>query len=88
MNKTDENPFPLRACAYVLWGEIANRSVIKYGMSLCVLWRTTKQKMGLDVLGEVSKLVSESIVIDKIVFERSAEVGEGASYAGIQRKRI
>lgn len=42
--------------------------------------------MGLDVLGEASKLVSESIVIDKIVFERSPEVGEGASHVGIQRK--
>ena len=34
------------------------------------------------------KLVSESIVIDKIVFERSPEEGEGASHVGIQRKRI
>ena len=33
MNKTDEKPFPLRACAYILCGEIANRSVIKYGTS-------------------------------------------------------
>ena len=34
------------------------------------------------------KLVSESIVIDKTVFERSPEEGEGASHVGIQRKRI
>lgn len=53
-----------------------------------MLWRKTKQKMGLDVLREVNKLFSESIVIDKIVFERSPEVGEGASHVGIQRKRI
>lgn len=44
--------------------------------------------MGLDVLGEVNKVVSESIAIDKIVFERSPEVDEGASHVGIQRRRI
>lgn len=53
-----------------------------------MLWRKTKQKVGLDVLGEVNKVASESIVIDKIVFERSPEVAEGASHVGIQRKRI
>lgn len=33
-------------------------------------------------------LVFESIVVDKIVFERSPEEGEGASHVGIQKKRI
>ena len=46
------------------------------------------EKKGLDVLREVNKLFSERIVIDKIVFERSPDVGKGASHVGIQRKSI
>lgn len=50
--------------------------------------KKNKAEKGLDVLGEVNKVASESIVIDKIVFERSPEVAEGASHVGIQRRRI